>query len=84
MFTMAIDIKLSSCDLVKMKGDSVMTSGKFQEGAAVLQSETHKPLRREITASGRKYACRVLVGHFMSDPPKNPISKPASAFSATP
>ena len=48
-FNMAIESKLSGCDLVSMKALDVSTNGQMKERASVLQSKTQKHVRFEIT-----------------------------------
>ncbi len=49
LFNMAIDSKLRGCDHVKMKVIDVMASGQVKERASVLQSQTQKTVRFEIS-----------------------------------
>ncbi len=45
LFNRAIESKLRSCDLLKMKVVDVMASGQIEVRASVLQSKTQKPVR---------------------------------------
>ncbi|MCV6824879.1 MULTISPECIES: tyrosine-type recombinase/integrase [Halocynthiibacter] len=54
----AIDSKLRSCDLVKMKVVDIMASGQIKERASVLQSKTQKSVRFEISQGTRASLAR--------------------------
>ena len=53
LFNMAIDSKLRSCDLVRIRGVDVMASGQIKARASILQSKTQKPVRFEISEGTR-------------------------------
>ena len=53
LFNMAINRKLRGCDLVKMKFVDIMASGQIKERVSVLQSNTRKPVRFEISEGAR-------------------------------
>ncbi len=50
MFNLAIDSKLRSCDLVKLKVMDVSNSGGIANRAMVLQQKTQQPVKFEITS----------------------------------
>lgn len=51
LFNMAIDSKLTACELVKMKVVDVMAYGQIKERTSVLQSKTQKTVHFEISES---------------------------------
>lgn len=53
LFNLAIDSRLRGCDLVRMKVADVLVSGQIKARASVLQSETQKPVRFEISEGTR-------------------------------
>lgn len=53
LFNMAVDSKLSGCDLVRLKVSDVFFAGRVKERASILQSKTSTPVRFEITAGTR-------------------------------
>ena len=53
LFNMAIDSKLRSCDLIKMRVSDVTASGQIRERASVLQSKTKTPVQFEISEGTR-------------------------------
>jgi len=63
LFNMAIDSTVRGCNLIRMTVVDVTASGQIKEPADVLQSNTKKPVRFEIS-SGR----RVWVAKWMDDP----------------
>ena len=54
LFNLAIDSKLRSCDLVKLKVQDVYRDGHVLQRAMVLQQKTHLPVQFEITDTTRK------------------------------
>jgi len=54
MFNLAIDSKLRSCDLVKLKVRDISTGGGIAKRAMVLQQKTKKPVQFEITEQTRE------------------------------
>lgn len=54
MFNLAIDNKLRSCDLVKLKVRDISTGGGVAKRAMVLQQKTQKPVQFEITEQTRE------------------------------
>jgi len=63
LFNMAIDSKLRSCDLVRIRGVDVMASGQIKARASILQSKTQKPVRFEISEG-----TRASVAKWMENP----------------
>ena len=60
MFNLAIDSKLRSCDLVKLRVMDVAHGGEIQTRAMVMQQKTHNPVQFEITEQTRE-----SVGHWI-------------------
>ena len=54
MFNLAIDSKLRSCDLVKLKVKDVQRGSTMLNRASVLQQKTHQPVQFEITEQTRE------------------------------
>jgi len=54
MFNLAIDSKLRSCDLVKLKVRDISTGGGIAKRAMVLQQKTKNPVQFEITEQTRE------------------------------
>ena len=54
LFNLAIDSKLRSCDLVKLRVMDVTHGGAVQARAIVMQQKTHKPVQFEITEQTRE------------------------------
>ena len=53
MFNLAIDSKLRSCDLVRLKVSDVMHGGQVVSRAMVVQHKTQQPVRFELTKQTR-------------------------------
>ena len=51
LFNLAIDSKLRSCDLVKLRVRDVMTGGRVAGRAMVMQQKTSQPVQLSILAS---------------------------------
>ena len=54
MFNLAIDSKLRGCDLVALRVDDVLLSGRVRPRAAVMQKKTGRPVQFEITEQTRE------------------------------
>lgn len=54
LFNMAIDSELRGCDLVSMRVRDVFAAGHVKERTSMIQSETGKPVRFEITDTTRQ------------------------------
>ena len=65
LFNAAIDSKLRGCDLVRLKVADVYAAGEVKERASILQSETGKPVRFELTDGTRTSLRRWLVHPMM-------------------
>ena len=53
LFNLAIDSKLRSCDLVKLKVSDITHGGVVQSRAMIMQQKTHQPVQFEITHQTR-------------------------------
>ena len=53
MFNLAIDSKLRGCDLIALRVDDVLISGRIRPRAVVLQKKTGQPVQFEITEQSR-------------------------------
>ena len=53
LFNLAIDSKLRSCDLVRLKVSDISSSGSVSSRAKVMQQKTQMPVQFEITARTR-------------------------------
>jgi integrase len=53
LFNLAIDSKLRSCDLVKLRVTDIAHGGHVQTRAMVMQQKTHQPVQFEITEHTR-------------------------------
>jgi integrase len=53
LFNLAIDSKLRSCDLVKLRVADIAHGGQVQSRAMVMQQKTHQPVQFEITEHTR-------------------------------
>jgi integrase len=53
MFNLAVDSKLRGCDLVGMRVDDVVLSGRVRPRASVMQKKTGRPVQFEITEQTR-------------------------------
>ncbi len=62
MFNLAIDSKLRSCDLVKLKVRNVHHGNGIARGAMILQQKTQQPVQFEITEQTRD-ALKSWIGH---------------------
>lgn len=58
LFNLAIDSKLRSCDLVKLKVMDIAHSGEIQSRAMIMQQKTHQPVQFEITEQTREAVAR--------------------------
>ncbi len=54
LFNLAIDSKLRSCDLVKLRVTDIAHGGQVQSRAMVMQQKTHQPVQFEITEQTRQ------------------------------
>jgi hypothetical protein len=54
LFNLAIDSKLRSCDLVKLRVMDVTHGGAIQARAMVMQQKTNRPVQFEITEQTRE------------------------------
>lgn len=53
LFNLAVDSKLRSCDLVKLRVRDVMHGDRVASRAIVMQQKTHRPVQFEITEQTR-------------------------------
>ena len=53
MFNLAIDSKLSGCDLVVLQVDDVCAGGRVRDRGTVIQKKTGRPVQFEITEQTR-------------------------------
>jgi integrase len=53
LFDLAIDSKLRSCDLVRIKINDIALGGSVQNRASVIQSKTGRPVQFELTEQTR-------------------------------
>jgi len=63
MFNLAIDSKLRSCDLVKLKVRNVHHGNGIAPRAMVLQQKTHQPVQFEITEQTREALTNWIALH---------------------
>ena len=54
LFNLAIDSKLRSCDLVKLRVRDIVTGGRVSGRATVMQQKTNQPVQLEITKHTRE------------------------------
>ena len=54
LFNLAIDSKLRSCDLIKLKVRDISTSGTVSKRAMIIQQKTQQPVQFEITEETRE------------------------------
>lgn len=54
MFNLAIDSKLRSCDLVKLRVKDISNGSSILKRAMILQQKTHQPVQFEITEQTRE------------------------------
>lgn len=62
LFDLAIDSKLRSCDLVKLKIRDILQGSKISKRAKIIQQKTQQPVQFEITKPTRE-AIRNLIEH---------------------
>jgi integrase len=53
LFNLAIDSKLRSCDLVRLRVSDVCVGGRIQDRATIIQRKTGRPVQFEITEQTR-------------------------------
>jgi integrase len=53
MFNLAIDSKLRGCDLVSLRVDDIVAGNQVRDRATIVQHETSRPVRFEITERTR-------------------------------
>ena len=58
MFNLAVDSKLRSCDLVKLRVRDIMHGDRVASRAIIMQQKTHRPVQFEITEQTREAAAR--------------------------
>lgn len=58
LFNLALDSKLRSCDLVKLRVTDIAHGGQVQTRAMVMQQKTHQPVQFEITEQTREAVVR--------------------------
>jgi hypothetical protein len=68
MFNLAIDSKLTGCDLMRLRIDDVFVGGGVRDRATVIQKKMGRPVQFEITKQTRRPSASGL-----------PISAPAGA-----
>jgi integrase len=61
MSNLAIDSKLTGCDLVRLRIDDVVAGGRVRDRATVIQKRTGRPVQFEITEQ-----IRVSVGEWLA------------------
>lgn len=54
LFNLAIDSKLRSCDLVKLRFRDLVHGDRIAARAVVMQQKTHRPVQFEITEQTRE------------------------------
>lgn len=68
LFDLAIDSKLRSCDLVKLRLRDVAHGGRIAARAIVMQQKTQRPVQFEITEPTREaLAAWIRIGGLASD-----------------
>ena len=60
LFNLAIDSKLRSCDLVKLRVRDIVTGGRVSGRETVMQQKTNQPVQFEITKHSRE-SIKVLI-----------------------
>ena len=60
LFNLAIDSKLRSCDLVKLRVMDIAQGGLVQNRAMIMQQKTHHPVQFEITEGTRKSVSNLI------------------------
>jgi len=58
LFNLAVDSKLRSCDLVKLRVRDVMHGERVASRAIIMQQKTHRPVQFEITEQTREAVAR--------------------------
>lgn len=61
MFNMAIDSKLGGCDVIGLRVDDVLLSGRIRPRAIVVQKKTGRPVQFEITEQTRETVMQWIV-----------------------
>ncbi len=68
LFNLAIDSKLRSCDLVKLKVRDICHGNVVSSRAMVMQQKTHQPVQFEITVQTREaLSCWINMKELQSD-----------------
>jgi hypothetical protein len=63
MFNLAIDSKLRSCDLIRVRIDDVCAGGRVRDRATVIQKKTGRPVQFVITEQ-----TRIAMGEWLVAP----------------
>jgi hypothetical protein len=84
LFNLAIDSKLRSCDLVRLRVRDVSHADRVASRAIVMQQKTQRPVRFEITEQTRDTLCSWIrrQGLRLEDFVLKPTSCLASSFNA--
>ena len=61
MFNLAIDSKLRGCDLVALRVDDVLLSGRVRPRTTVIQKKTGRPVQFEITEQTRETVMQWII-----------------------
>ena len=61
MFNLAIDSKLRGCDLVALRVDDVLLSGRVRPRTTVIQKKTGRPVQFEITEQTRETVIQWII-----------------------
>ena len=61
MFNLAIDSKLRGCDVVGLRVNDVLLSGRIRPRAIVVQKKTGRPVQFEITEQTRETVMQWIV-----------------------
>ena len=61
MFNLAIDSKLRGCDLVALRVDDVLLSGRVRPRTTVIQKKTSRPVQFEITEQTRETVMQWII-----------------------
>lgn len=75
LFDLAIDSKLRSCNLVKLKIGDFITAGQFRNHPTIIQQKTGRPVQFEIIAEARR-SLEVWLGHRGGLSARFRVSKP--------
>jgi len=67
LFTLAIDSKLRSCDLVALRISDVATGGSIRERAMIVQKKTGRPVQFELTEQTRGAVHAWITQRALSD-----------------